>query len=73
MECQLPPDDIPTLTAPIDGSAVTADAAAVAALDYADRLKTYAANLYETADSCAAWSRQVADEQLEAWLTEPDQ
>lgn len=73
MECQLPPEEIPTLTAPISGSPVTADAAAVAALDYADRLKTYAANLYETADGCAAWSREVADQQLEAWLTEQDQ
>lgn len=57
--------------APIpDGTVVDAEAAANAALDYADRLRNYALDLRDVAETCSDWSSRVAQSELEVRANE---
>jgi hypothetical protein len=52
--------------APIaEGTIIDAEAAAVAALDYADALRNYALDLRDVAETCSDWSSRVAAQELE--------
>jgi len=52
--------------APIaEGTVIDAEAAANAALDYADRLRNYALDLRDVAETCSDWSSRVAASEME--------
>ena len=52
--------------APIpDGTIVSPEGAAVAALDYADALRNYALDLRDVSESCADWASRVGRQEIE--------